>query len=261
MMNRILAIFSVSFKKNIRDRTVYIVFAMSFLFILVGRGCTPEIKNIDGSSGLPFDPQAIAMQIAFHVIVILTLALSSLLSMNAFTREFDHGTLLISLVRPISRSLYAAGKFLSVFVISVSNLFLLGIIFFIMFYIKTGVMNFSIFPSFAFIVLNLALVIIMGLFFSFFIPRTAVPLLNLFIYLMSIFTEIPYFFKSESAPSATTAFLNTVLPDFGELHFKCASLLSGNGSYADCLWPSFTIILYSAACWFLLVFIFKKRDI
>ncbi len=261
MMNRILAVFNVSFKKNIRDRTVYIVFAMSFLFILIGRGCSPEIKSVDGSTQLPFDPQAIAMQIAFHVIVILTLGLSSLLAMNAFTREFDHGTLIISLVRPISRSLYAAGKFLSVFVISVLNLFLLGIIFFIMFYFKTGVMNFAIFPSFFFIVLNLILIIIMGLFFSFFIPRTAVPILNLFIYMMSIFTEIPYYFKSEGAPSATTAFLNAVLPRFGEIHFKCSSLLSGNISYAELLFPSFMLILYSAVCWFLLVFIFKKRDI
>jgi hypothetical protein len=101
----------------------------------------------------------------------------------------------------------------------------------------------------------------MGLFFSFFIPRTAVPILNLFIYMMSLFTEIPYYFKSEAAPSATTAFLNTVLPKFGELHFKCASLLGGNVPYSDLLWPSFMLVLYSAACWFLLVFIFNKRDI
>lgn len=260
-MNHILAIFNISFKKSIRDRTVYIVFAISFLFILIGRGCTPQQISINDSSALPIDPQAIAMQIAFHVIVILTLGLSSLLSMNAFTRELDHGTMVISLVRPISRAVFAAGKFLSVFVISVINLFLLGIIFFLLFYFKVGVINFSIFPAFAFMILSVVLMVLMGLFFSFFIPRTAVPLLNLLIYLMSLFVEMPYFFESEEAPSATTAFLNTVLPDFGELQLNCAALISGSATYSDCLWSAGTIVLYSIACWFLLVFIFKKRDI
>ena len=167
----------------------------------------------------------------------------------------------MTLVRPVSRSVFTAGKVLGVLVLSILNLFLLGIIFFVLFYIKLGEINFNIFPAFAFMIFCILLITLMGMLISFYMPRMAVPLINLFIYIMSIYNEIPYYFKDSWVPSKNNAFLNTVLPDFGELQFACASLITGVAPITDCLWPAFTIILYTIACWGLLIFVFRKRDV
>ncbi len=263
-MKRILTIANISVMENLRNKTVYFVFAVALFFVLVGSGFNPTTVTQKGASAVPMDPYVIAVQVAFHIIVFLSMTMCSLLSMSVLSKEFEQGTIIMALARPVSRAEFALGKLLSVLIISVLNMLLLGIVFFVMFYIKVDQLNFMIFPAFVFIFLCMILITMLNMLFSFFLPRMAVSIVSLFVYLASVFTEIPYYFKTaieKWEPSATTAFLNTVLPDFGELQFTCASLFSGGTTFFDCLGPSLSLIIYSVACWCLLVYVFKKEPV
>ena len=70
-MKKIIAIALISIMEYLRNKTVYIIFAISLLFILIGRSINPSIMVQDGSAQLPFDPMVLSMQVVFHVIVIL----------------------------------------------------------------------------------------------------------------------------------------------------------------------------------------------
>lgn len=256
----------VSIRENLRNKTVYFVFAAALFFILLGRGCS---GSFTASSDLPAGavigaPEVLAMQIAFHIIVFWALVMCSLLSMGALSKEIEQGTIIITLARPVSRAVFAAGKLLSVLIISILNLFLLGIIFFVLFYLKIGYLNFNIFPSFSLAAFSLLLLSVLGMLLSLFVPRIIVPVISFIIYFMSVFTEMPYYYeflRKFGEPSASSHTLRTVLPRFGELQFLGASLISSSASIYDCLMPVLNVIIFSAACWFVMILVFARRDV
>lgn len=257
---------AVSIKENFRNRTVYFIFAAALFFILAGRGCSGSLTT---NSALPVEtiigaPEILAMQIAYHVIVFWALVLCSLLSMGALSKEIEQGTIIMTLARPVSRPVFAAGKLISVLLISILNLFLLGAIFVVLFYIKAGFFNLNIFLSFSLAGLSLLLLSITGMLLSLFVPRIIVPVISFAIYFMSVFTEMPHyfeFFQRFGGPSAHSSTLRTILPRFGEIQFLGASLISSSASAADCLIPAVNIIIFSAVCWGIMMFVFARKEL
>ncbi len=263
-MKKIMTIACISMMENLRNKTVYFIFAIALFFVLIGSGFNPQTVTQTGNSPLNLDPAVVAVQVAFHIIIFLSITMCSLLSIGVLSKEFEQGTLIMVLTRPVSRSEFAMGKLLSVLIISVFNMILLGVIFFVLYYVKAGHFSFIIFPGFIFMGLCLVLIIILNMILSFFLPRMVVSVISLFVYLASVFSEIPYYFKTAGEqwePSTTTAFLNTVLPDFGELQFTCASMISNSASFTDCIGPAISIILYIIGFWFLMMRVFKREPV
>ena len=261
---KIWIIAKIGFRECLRYRLVYFIFIMALLFILMGKGCNPgTIKGND----LFFDKdtrQNMAMEIAFHGIVFWSIMLCGLVSASLLSRELDEGTAVMTLGRPLSRSSYILGKLLSIIMITVLNLFLLGSIFFLLFYFEFGYINFRIFASFALMISNLLMFALMGLLLSLFVPRIITPLICIFIYLGSIWSALPYNFEKLSIiwePSETVRTLHDFLPRFGDVQFISASLITSVPALEELTLPLCSGVLYCLAFWFLLVFTFKRKQI
>ena len=261
---KIWAIAKVGFKECLRYRVVYFIFIMALLFILMGKGCNPGRVKGDFFFFDKDTRQNMAMASAFHGIVFWSVMLCGLVSASVLSRELEEGTAVMTLSRPLSRASFVAGKLLSILLITVPNLFLLGGIFFVLFYTEAGRLNFRIFLSFSLMIFSLLMYALMSLLFSLFIPRMLTPLFSIIIYLTSIWTSLPFNFQKLSVvwePSETVKILHIVLPRFGDLQFIGASLIGSAPPISDLAAPFGSVLVYCLAFWFLIVFAFNRKQI
>ncbi len=261
---KIFAIAKVGFKECLGYKLVYFIFLMALLFILLGRSCSPgEITGND----ILFDAQArqnLAMKVAFNGIVLWSIMLCGLLAANILSKELEEGTAVITLSRPISRALFAAGKLLSVLMVSVLNLFLLGFIFFVLFYFEAGYVNYNIFAGFFLMILNMLMYALMLLLCSLYVPRFITPMIGIFIYLTSCWTALPFYFsrlKLLWIPSDTITNMHTYLPRFGDLQLISASYIDSAPPLNDLTGPLASVLFYCLAFWFLILSGFKKKQV
>jgi len=261
---KILAIAKVGLKECLGFKVVYLVFIMSVLFILLGKSCSPG--KITGNDVF-FDAQArqsLAMKVAFNGIVLWSMMFCGLVAANIVSRELEDGSAIITLSRPLSRLSFMLGKVLSVLVISVVNLFLLGGIFFVLFYIEVGHINFNIFLSFFFVILNLIMYTLLIVLLTLFMPRFITPLIGLFIYLTSCWAALPFYYTKLNLlwiPSDTVINLHRYLPRFGDLQFICAGFIDSLACFNELAVPLFSILFYCVVLWFLIMVVFKRRQI
>ena len=261
---KIWAIARITFKECLRYRVVYFILAMALMYLYLGKGCNPG--TIRGE-GILFDKESLqhmATAVAFHGIVFWSMMLCGLMAANVLSREIDEGTAVMTLCRPVGRTVFTAGKILSVLMIACLNMFLLGGVFLILLYSESGMFDGRIFISFIFGSLNLVLFALMCMFFSMFLPRLVVPLVGLCIYAISIWNSLPFYFQKLSIiwdPSQTVRLIHTTFPPFGDLQFIAANLCLSPFNAAELAMPFVRFLIYCAAFWFLTVVLFKRKHI
>lgn len=261
---KIWALTKLGFKECMRYKIVYFIFIMAVLFIFWGKSCNPgEIKGNDFFFN-KHTRQNMAMAAAFHGIVIWSILLCGFISANVLSNEIEDGTAVMTLSRPLNRSSFIAGKLLSILIISVFNLFLLGGIFFVLFYIESNILNFRIFMSFSLMIFSLVMYGLMSMLLSLIVPRLVTPLLCIFIYITSVWLSLPFHFNKIKIlwePSETVKTLYDFLPRFGDLQFFGASLMTSMPQFNDLIISFCSIIIYCGAFWFIIVFLFNRRQI
>ncbi len=263
-MRRTWAIAKVGYKECLRYRIIYFIFAMAVVFILMGKGCNPG--TIKGK-GLFFDDSTLfnmAMSVAFHGIAFWSLLLCNLLASFALLREFEEGTAILTLSRPLSKSSFISGKLLSILIISVLNLFLLGALFFVLFYFDAGWFNYRLFISFSCMVLGLLLFALLSMFLSLFLPRLMTPLVCVIIYFASVWAALPFHvekLKIVWEPSETVHMLYRYLPPLGDLQFIGAALISETPAFSDISGTLLSVGVYCVALWFAIVFFFSRKQV
>ena len=243
---------------------VYFIFAMAVLFIIMGKGCNPG--NIRGNDFL-FDKEAqqsMAMAVAFHSLVFWSIMLCGLVSSATLSREIEESTAFLTLSRPLSRSAFIAGKVLSSLILSAFNLFLLGGIFFLLFYSVAGYSNFRIFLSFSFMIVSLCMYTLMNILFSLFIPRIITPLVSSMIYLVTCWAALPFYFTKLRivwAPSETVKNIHRFFPGFGDLQFMGASFIESVPAVQNLSGTLCNVFIYCAVFWFLIAGVFNRRQL
>jgi len=222
------ALIKIGLKESLRQRVLYFIFAISIAFIFMGKSCNPG--RVHGE-GLLFDKtsmQHIELTIAYHGLVFWSIMLCGLVSASVLAREMEQGTALLTLCRPIRRAAFIAGKVFSSIIISSLNLFLLGIIFFILYYNEVGLINIRIFISFSIMVLGLAMFTLMNVLFSLVLPRIVTPLVSFFVYLVSIFSTLPVYYSKLRiiwSPSEVIKDIYNFFPKFGDIQFIGADII------------------------------------
>ncbi len=263
-MKQIWAVTQIAIKEDLRNRFIYFIFIMALFFILLARGCSMGYTPSADTSMLLSSAQKLSIHGVFHIIAGWSIVLCTLLSMGSITRELEQGALVMVLARPVSRSALVAGKLLAVIIISVVTLFLLGGIFFGLYYSKTGIANVNIFLGFLGIIFSLILMALLSFLFSLILPRLAVPIVSLFVYMLSMWAELPIFYKQIGRilkPSQGTIMINKILPQFGEIQFFGASIMVSKATLGHCFFSAVNLLFYSLICWCVLIIIFKKKEI
>jgi ABC-type transport system involved in multi-copper enzyme maturation permease subunit len=263
-MRLILSIALLSIKESFRNKVLYFIFVIALLFIVLGKGCNPGRLTGAGLLITAESTQKVAMTMAFHFIVFWSMTLCGLLSTGALSRELENGTLIMVLSRPVKRSVLIAGKLLSTLSIALFNLFVLGGIFFLLFYTEVGILNFRIFISFALMTFNLLMVSLMGFLLPLFLPRLIASMIGFLVYLTSIWLEIPYYFdkvRTVWEPSSTMDRLHTLFPKIGALQFIGGTLISSVPSMQQCLVAMGNVLLYSIVCWCIILILFARKQL
>ncbi|MCP4715008.1 MAG: ABC transporter permease subunit, partial [Deltaproteobacteria bacterium] len=193
-----------------------------------------------------------------------SMMLSGLVSAQVLTRELEDGTALLTLSRPLSRWGFLAGKVLSVMMLTTLNLFVLGAIFFVMFYVDVGHLNWRIFASFSLVTVSMLVYCLMGLVLSLVVPRMLVPLLAIVVYAMSVWAALPFHFEKLRFvwdPSETVTQLYTWLPGFGDLQFLGAACIGALPEPVEIALAVVKLLGYGLLMWVVLVMLFRRQAV
>jgi len=256
---KVWAIAKVGFKECLRYRIFYFILIMAIFFIFLGKSCTPQMSTNNSMIIDLKTQQNLAMKVGFHGIIFWSVMLCGLLSSNLLSKEEEEGTVAMTLSRPVSRAQFVAGKILSVIMISI----LLSGVFLFLFYVEMKQFNPSILLSFLIMVISLILYALMTVALSFFIPRIAVPLVSMFIYLITLWISLPAYFdmiKSIWIPSGRVEMFYKFLPKFGDIQFIGASFIDVSAKNYDIMIVFINALFYIFFFWFLILLLFKKRS-
>jgi ABC-type transport system involved in multi-copper enzyme maturation permease subunit len=263
-MRPVWAIARLEIKECLRSKIIYVICALTLLFILLGRGCNAGNSTVNASLFSEEARQNISVSFAFHMISFWSMVLCGLIASGILPKEFEDKKLLMILCRPVKRSSFLTGKLLAVMLISSSSFFLFSSIFFTLFYIDAGQVNLKIIPGAFLLLINLLSIAVISFFSSLFLPRMLAPLTGLLIYIMSIGIEIPFYFdkiRMVWTPSAALQTIHQLFPRLGAVQFLCGSFVNTMPSLDACLTPMSNVILYSFVLWLAVVFIFEKRQL
>ena len=258
---KVWAIAKLGFKECLHYRIFYFILIMAVFFIFLGKSCTPQISTNNSMIIDLKTQQNAAMKAGFHGIIFWSVMLCGLLSSNLLSKEEEEGTVAMTLSRPVSRAQFVAGKILSVIMISTFNLILLSGVFLFLFYVEMKQFNPSILLSFLIMVISLILYALMTVALSFFIPRIAVPLVSMFIYLMTLWISLPAYFETIKyiwIPSNRVEMFYKFLPKFGDIQFIGASFIGVSLQNYDIIMVFTNAMFYIIFFWFLILFLFKK---
>jgi ABC-type transport system involved in multi-copper enzyme maturation permease subunit len=263
-VNKIFTIAHITVKREFRNKMVYILLAIAFLFVFIARGCTAGKVSIEKALVSPEQIINMGIAIAFNVILFWGLSLCGLLAMNAISRELDEETVVLTITKPIKRSWFLLGKFLGVLFIVFVNLIALSIGFILLLYFRTGMFTLSIFSGLTVSLLNFIFIISLIFLFSLFLPRVISALLALAIYITSLGLSIPFSFEKIRAywePSSSTQLLHYLLPKMGGLHLYAISFTSSYFPSSQGFWSAIDLLGYIIGAWLFMIFIFRRKEI
>lgn len=263
-MNKILTIARITVKRELRNKMVYILLAIAFLFIFMARGCTAGKITFEKMLLRPDQIINIGIVIAFNGILFWGLSLCGLLAMNTIPRELAEETVVLTLTKPIKRSWFLLGKFLGVLFIVFINLMMLSIGFLLFLYLRTGVVNLSIFSGLMVAFLNFVLIISLIFLLSLLLPRVISALLTLSIYVISLGLSIPFSFEKIRVywePSLSTQLLHYLLPKLGGLHLYATSFISNFFPSSMGFWSVIDVVGYNIVVWLVMIVIFQRKAI
>jgi ABC-type transport system involved in multi-copper enzyme maturation permease subunit len=241
-----------------------VIGALTVLFIILGRGCNAGTTTVNATLLSDEARQNISSALAFHMISFWSMALCALIASGILPREFEEKKLIMVLCRPVRRSSFLFGKLLAVLLISSASFFLFAGIFFALFYANTGQANLAIVPAALLLLINLFSMAVISFFSSLFFPRMLAPLAGLFIYIISMVVEIPFYFdrvKMFWTPSAALQTFHQLFPRLGAVQLLCGSFVTASPSLDACLTAMGNVMLYSLVIWFAVIYLFEKRQL
>jgi ABC-type transport system involved in multi-copper enzyme maturation permease subunit len=131
-LSPIIKIAKYTLTDEVRQKSFIIMFIICAIFIFLIRGCYQGNYMVNGQTLDAETVIRVVSKLTFHVIAVGAMLLTALLSMRVFRRDRDEGMQSCILSKPIARWQYVAGKVLGLWALSVSFMFILhGIVFII----------------------------------------------------------------------------------------------------------------------------------
>jgi ABC-type transport system involved in multi-copper enzyme maturation permease subunit len=269
-LKQILAISGNTIKEGLRNKLFYILLGVAVLFLLLVRGCMSGSMAINSEQLGPKQIADFGFILGFHVIIFWGLALAGLLSMGALPGDIESGIITVFISKPISRFQYLMGKFIGVSAVVLLNVAILGVGFFFLAFLRTGVWEFKFFISLGVFALNIFMLISFVFLVSLATARIIAMVLGIVAYIFSVGIDIVFYFDKIRMvfENSSSKFLFVILkvfyfvfPQWGSTQFYAASFVSEIfGNSVMSFWPVIHTLVYIMLFWLVMVLFFRRKE-
>ena len=127
----VISIAKFTLMDEVRHKSFIIMFVICAISILLTRSCYQGNFMVNGQALDVGTIMRVVSKVIFHIIAAGAMLLTALLSMRVFKRDRDDGMQSCILSKPITRRQYVAGKILGLWTLSISFMFILHSVVFI----------------------------------------------------------------------------------------------------------------------------------
>ena len=127
----VISIAKFTLMDEVRHKSFIIMFVICAISILLTRSCYQGNFMVNGQALDVGTIIRVVSKVIFHIIAAGAMLLTALLSMRVFKRDRDDGMQSCILSKPITRRQYVAGKILGLWTLSISFMFILHSVVFI----------------------------------------------------------------------------------------------------------------------------------
>ncbi|MCJ7580293.1 MAG: ABC transporter permease [Candidatus Aminicenantes bacterium] len=251
---KIKAIALNTFREAIRDRILYLLLFFALASLLFSR--LLALLTVG-------DRIKIVTDVGLTSISLFGTLMAILMGTGLVYKEIDKKTIYTLLSKPIHRHQFLLGKYFGLVLTLFVMLSLMTLIFFIIFFLQTLKIEWSMLLALLYIFLELCLITAVALFFSCFSTPILSSIFSLAFYLIGHLSwglETLIKKMSPGAGKATAQILYTFLPDLENFNFKTEIVHHLPIPPQVLLFSTFYGIFYTAFVLFLAILVFRKRD-
>jgi ABC-type transport system involved in multi-copper enzyme maturation permease subunit len=169
-MNNVIKIAGYTLQDQMRQKSVYVLLALSILFIWMIRGCYDAGYTVNGKMMDTATVSWHVSKIVFHLITAGMLLMASLLSMKIFSRDQADGSLVLFLSRAVFRWQYVLGRVAGTWALCLVFMFILHLTIALTVWGNTGILISGYLMASLACSVNLLFVIACVSFLSLFLP-------------------------------------------------------------------------------------------
>ena len=254
----------------LHQKSFFVLLGISIAFVLLLRGCYKG-NYTDLTSGHAVDGVKVAWYAsiaAFHVVCAGVLLIAAILSMNLFGRDRENGTTLYMLAAPVSRTAYAAGRTVGVWLVSFGFMFVLHLTIFIITYLSAGGTLPGYLTASVVCSVNVLFMTLLVSLFSLVMPDFAAAFVGTGIvgisYISDIFFQIMQNSTVQSALGTTAARVSVwriTWPKISSLQSYAISLVDKSPFHSiGPIHPLINVALYVCLTSLMLILLFRKRE-
>jgi len=256
-MQRIMTIALGSFKESVRERVLYNLIVFAFLMI----GAAILMGSI--SVGVE---RIILVNLGLSSISVFGLLIAIFIGIGLVSKEIQRRTIYNILSKPVTRAEFILGKFAGLMVTLFVNTAIMTVGFYLALTIQKGKLemeDLSLLVAIYFILLQLAIVVGIALFFSCVSTSILSAVFTFCLFVIGNFSsDIRWFGQGSGNPflERTTAVLYYVLPNFGDFNIidrvAHGFRVSGTFIFANTCYAVLYIVILLAAA----ILIFEERE-
>ncbi|HUI94065.1 MAG TPA: ABC transporter permease [Chitinivibrionales bacterium] len=270
-MRKLLHIVKYTVVDLLHQKSFFILLGVSIAFVLLLRGCYKG-NYVDASSGHAIDSVKVAWYasiFAFHVVCAGVLLIAVILSMGLFSRDRENGTTLYMLSAPVSRTVYAAGRVVGVWIVSFGFMFVLHLTIFIITFLNAGGTMPGYLAASLVCSVNVLFVTLLVCLLSLFMPDFAAAIVGIGIVGISYVSDLFYVIMQSSVVQSAVgtaagkvSVWRMAWPKISSLQSYAISLVDNSPFHSiGPVHPLINMTLYSCLISFFLVLAFRKREL
>jgi len=269
-MPNIIRIAIYSFQDQIRHKSFYILLGVCILLVLLLRGCYKGDAVINNQHIDSLTVAWYASKIAFHIIAGGMMLLTTLISMNIFSRDRQNGTMLLMLSKPMKRSDYVLGRITGVWILVTLFMLILHLTIVIISFVHTGEIHPEFFLASILCSLNLLFLILLVSLLSMFLPEFLAAATVIGVAGISFISDSFYLAKhSQIMHSVVSSGIDNSIslwrilwPKTAMLQYYAASIIDDSSfNPMSPIHPVFNIIFFIGISCLLLLTVFSRREI
>ncbi len=267
-MNNLMKISIITLKDRMRQKSFYVLLAMAVIFIMLIRGCYQGNYSVNGQTIESVSVAWHASLLVFHFIAAAMFLMTSMLSMNIFSRDREDGSMVMFLSHSVDRWQYVLGRIAGIWILSTAFMFILHLTIFLIVLANTGGMFTGYLIASLLCSVNLLFAIVLTCFLSLFLPNVMAAVFTLGIIGISFLSDGAYqamqseLVRQIISRESHAAFWRILFPKVYMLQHYASTLITSNAfdtMNSAYIWAN--IIFYTGVLSAVLLWRFYRTEI